>query len=147
MWLACWQIRNYLLEAKIKPLLIDHLETATVFKSTSSTIQNDLIKAIHEVMLVSSHGLFSNVVSKFNLKSKLVFQKYDGGVNYEWTLGWSSAQSIGGMHIHTLFTCTALHLYWTLFFLGTLTILKNAAYFFSSLNGTVTFTSHSTKRT
>jgi hypothetical protein len=33
------------------PPLNDHLETATVFRGTSSAIQNEFIKAIHEVML------------------------------------------------------------------------------------------------
>jgi hypothetical protein len=33
------------------PLLNDHLETATVFKGTSLTIQNYLIKATHKVTL------------------------------------------------------------------------------------------------
>jgi hypothetical protein len=32
------------------PLLNDHLETATVFKGTSSVIHYDLIDTIHEVM-------------------------------------------------------------------------------------------------
>jgi hypothetical protein len=39
------------------PLLNDTLETGTLFKGTSSAIQNDLIKAIQEVMLdeISRH--------------------------------------------------------------------------------------------
>lgn len=42
-------------------------------------------------------------------------------------------------HIHTLFTCTTMLMYWTLLILRTLTEKRNAAYF-SSLNGIANFT-------
>lgn len=184
------------------PVLKDHLETATVFKATSSAIQNDLIQSIHEVVLdeitiqiqnapfvaimldetsdvemvsqlstvlryihegkieerfvgftnISADGRFDglfnhaqSVISKFNLKSKLVAQSYDG----------ASVMSgdLNGLQAKVLETCPhALHVHCYAHILNlvlsqSLSNIQECKVFFASLNGIATFASHSSKRT